>query len=309
MTDKKLVVFDTRNAQSVILDYLTHLYTQQPLVGMVQPNKIQVLNIVQSLLAQIFESRDRNIPKDSENDWEVIQASLLFGIGPGQVLHRQVKYAKQVFEQELIKSLYWDLTQQADAHSTLSSYIQWEVINTGSTIVAIERGDARLLQWKEIQDAQGETHHRLNLNRVFDEFKEEFEKTHGPYPASQLDAMILKGVLDMFPQLRIRNKVEQVNYEIAAAYNIPDLPLWLDAYMKKVLEAFCIPAFAVYIPAGVTYDCEYFNHILVVKEMKEDELVEETDSDKELALALMRGDYLPREDRERAERYILDNQM
>lgn len=309
MTDNKLVVFDTRNAQSVLLDFFNHLYSQQPLVGLVQPNRMQVMNVVQALLAQIFESRDRNIAKDSEIDWEVTQAALLFGVAPSQVLHRQVKFASQVFEHDIITGLYWDLTQQVNAHTTLSSYIQWEVINMGTTIVAIERGDARLLRWQEVQNQQGDAHKRLDLTRLYEEFKTEFENTHGPYPDSQLDAMIVKAVLDLFPQLRLRNKVEEVNHEIAVAYNLPPLHQWLDVYMRKVMDAFCIPSFAMHIPAGTTYDCEYFNHILTVREMKEEELVEEVDSDKELAISLMRGDYLVREERERAERYILDNQM
>lgn len=307
MTDKKLVVFDTRNAQSVLLDYFTHIYSQQPLIGLVQPNRIQMMHVVHSIISEIFEERDRNIVGNSETDWDVVRAAILFGVSPGQILHRQVKFSDKVFDHPAIETLWVDLRHQVDAHSTLLSYDKWDVINTGSTIVAIEKGDQRLLQWQELQSAQGDSYHRLNLIRVFDEFKAEFTKTHGPYPESQLDAMVLKAVLDMFPQLKVTNAVESVNHDIAAAYGIPPLHEWLDAYMRQVMTAFNVSAFGVHIPAGPKYECEYFNHILTVRAIREEETMEVVDTDKELAMQLMRGDYLPREERERAERYILEN--
>lgn len=307
--DNKLVVFDTRHAERTLLDFFTQVYSQQPLLGLAHPNKIQILNLIHAMFSQIFEMRDRGVVGANETDWDVIYTSLLYGVEPGRVLHRQVKNVTALMDHTVVIDMWELLRHQVDAHSTLSSFIKWDVINSGSVILAIEKGDQRILQWREQVNAKGEQYHRLDLTQIFDDFKKEFEKTYGPYPVSQLDAILIKSVLDLFPQIKLRNKIEQVNYDIAVAYGIVDLHIWIDAYMKQVLEAYRVPAFGVYIPHGPAYDAEYINNVLSVRKINEDELVEETDSDKELAISLMRGDYLPREERERAERYILDNQM
>lgn len=307
MSDKKLVVFDTRNAVTSIHDYISHVHAQQPLIGLAVPTLVQARQFVKAMVEEIFEARDKNVIRAEETDWEVVRASLLFGIPPGQILHRQVKFAIQVFSHKMLDTLYDDLKQQVNVHEKLLTYNKWEVVLTGTVIAAIERGDARVLQWKELQDAQGDSYHTLHLGQLYEAFRDEFFNTHGPYPESQLDAMVIKAVMDMFPQLRRTDHIEQVNYDIAVAYGIPPLHEWLDEYMKKVMVVYNVASFGVHIPAGPTYECDYINHVLTVRAIKAEETVEVVDSDKELALQLMRGDYLPREDRERAERYVLEN--
>lgn len=306
MSAKKFVVLDTRHQVKTIREYLTHICQQQPLVGMVMPYREQALSLIQALVAEIMESKDQT-KRNVETDWEVVYASIIFGLSPDQVLHRQVKFVKRIFKHDIIDSIYDDIRHQIEAHEKYSSYVSWEVINTGGLIGLAEIGDQRILAWEQLQNAQEEKYITLDLTRVFDEFQTEFTKNFGPYPASQLDAMLLTSVMNLFPQLnRVDRKQEEINYDMAAAYGIPDLTNWLHTYITKVLLSFNIPAFAQNIPVGIKYDFNYCAHKLVIREHVEE--LDVVDTDEELAKQLLRGDYLPREDREKAERYILENQ-
>lgn len=307
MADKKFVLLDVRHQAKVALEYLTHIHTQQPLVGLVQPNKQLALNYLQTIAAEKIEQRDKNVPDGMGKDWEVIRAALLFGVTPGSVLVRQVKFLDRALDHEVIHTICDDIERQINAHEKYATYNSWEVINTGSMLSLVERGDSRVLHWEELQDANHESYATLDLHRVFEAVVEEFTKNFGVYPESQIDAMVIETVLRIFPQLnRVDKRQEVVNYDTAAAYGIPNLATWIDAYISKVLTAFGVPAFERYIQPGVKYDCNYSSHRLTIREHKEQ--VVEVDSDADLAIQLMRGDWLPREERERAERYVLENQ-
>jgi hypothetical protein len=159
-----------------------------------------------------------------------------------------------------------------------------------------------------LQDAQEESYITLDLSRVREELHKEFEKNYGPYPESQISAMLLESVMNMFPQLhRVDTRQEGIDYEMAAAFGVPDLTKWLDGYVQKVLHAFNVPTFSQNIIPGVKYDFNFVSTTccLVIREHKE--AVVEIDSDAELAKQLMRGDYLPEADRVRAEKYMLEN--
>ncbi|WDS62398.1 hypothetical protein [Pseudomonas phage D6] len=307
MSDKKLVMLDTRHQVKVILDYLSHYHQHQPLVGIVQPTKVMALNMVQSIVAEIMEFKDKSLHVNA-TDWDVVRASILFGLTPGQVLHRQVKFIERIFKHDVINTIFDDIKHQINAHEKYSSYNTWEVINTGSAIVLAEIGDRRLLHWEMLQDAQEDQYITLDLSRVYEEFQKEFEKNFGPYPASQLWAMIVKAVMDMFPQLhRIDKFQEQINYDMAAAYGIPDLTKWLDQYLREVFKTFNIASFGQYICDGAKHDCNFTESQLSLTIVADKEEKVEVDTDAELAKQLMRGDYLPEADRIRAEKYLLEN--
>ncbi|QBJ02569.1 hypothetical protein MZD04_gp039 [Pseudomonas phage Psa21] len=305
MSDNKFVLLDTRHQVKEMLDYLTHIQQQQPLVGLVVPSKGQALNMVQTIIAEMMEGINKNIK--SGTDWDVVRASILYGMVPAQVLHRQVKFVERIFDHPLIHTMYDDLRRQVSAHEKYTSYNTWEVMNTGSMIGLYDAGDQRILNWEMLEDAQEDKYVTLDLTRVYEAVLEQFVKNFGPYPESQVDTMIIETVLGMFPQLkRVDKRQEVVNYDMAAAYGVPNLADWIDQYIRSVLTTFNVPAFGQYIEPGVTYECNYVLHRLTIREHKEETV--EVDSDADLAKQLLRGDYLPREERERAERYIRENQ-
>lgn len=306
MSDKKFVLLDTRHQVQVVLDYLTHLQQQQPLVGLAQPNKVMALNMVQTLVAEIIEQRDKSIPDGMGVDWPVVRAAILFGTTPNDVFQRQIKFLERVFREDILDTCRSDLNHQVNAHEKLVSYNSWEVINTGTMIAIVEKGDSRILQWEELRDEENDSYITLDMSRVLEDLHTEFEKNFGPYPQSQIAAMLLETVQNLFPQLtRIDTRQEGINYDMAAAYGIPDLHKWIDTYIRKVLVTFNVPAFGRYIQPGIKYDYNFANGRLVIREHKD--LVKEVDSDAELAVALLRGDYLPYDERVRAERYIQEN--
>lgn len=307
MSDKKFVLLDTRHQVKTILDYLTHIQQQQPLVGLVQPTKGLALNLVQTIVAEKIEQRDKGIPDGMGTDWDVARAALLFGTTPGQVFHRQVKFVERILENNLVYSIYDDMDRQINAHEKYTTYNSWEVVNTGSMLGLVERGDARILHWEMLEDAQEDKYITLDLGRVFEAVLEQFTKNFGPYPDSQIDAMIIETMLAVYPQLvRVDKRQEVVNYDMAAAYGVPNLSVWIEKYIREVLVAFHVPAFERYFTPGVKYECNYALHRLTIREHKEEKI--EVDSDADLARQLVRGDYLPREERERAEKYLMDNQ-
>jgi len=307
MSDKKFVMLDTRHQVKVIQDYLAHFHQQQPLVGMVQPTKAMALNMVQTIVAEIMEFKDKTT-RVNPTDWDVVRASILFGVTPGQILHRQVKFIERLFNHQQISTIYDDLKQQINAHEKYTSYNSWEVINTGSVIGLAEVGDRRILHWEMLEDAQEDRYVTLDLSRVYEEFSKEFTKNFGPYPASQMWAMIVKAVMDMFPQLhRIDKYQELIDYDMAAAYGIPDLTKWLDDYLRQVFATFNIASFGQYIVEGAKHDCNFFESSQSMCIVADKEEKVEVDTDAELAKQLMRGDYLPEEERIRAEKYLLEN--
>jgi hypothetical protein len=300
-------MLDVRHQVNTILDYLSHIHQQQPLVGIVQPTKAMALNMVQSIVAEIMEQKDKGI-RVNGTDWDVVRASILFGTTPGQILHRQVKFIERIFKHELLETVHADLNHQICAHEKYTSYTAWEVINTGTMICLVEIGDRRILHWEMLEDAQEDQYITLDLSRVFEEFAKEFEKNFGPYPNSQLWAMIVKAVMDMYPQLvRMDKRQENIDYDMAAAYGIPDLTKWLDDYLRKVFETFNIAAFGQYICDGAKQECNFIESSMSVVVCRDKEEKVEVDSDAELAKQLMRGDYLPEPDRVRAEKYMLEN--
>lgn len=307
MSDKKFVLLDVRHQVKVLHEYLEYVQQQQPLVGMAPVSKALSLSVLQTIVAEKIEQRDKSVVEERATDWDVARAAVLFGTTPGQVFVRQLKFVSRVMDTPVIHTLYDDVERQINAHEKYTTYNSWEVVNTGGMLGLIERGDARILHWEQLEDAQYDTYATLDLSRVFDALVAEFEKNFGVYPESQIDAMIIETVLGLFPQLRrVDKRQEVVNYDMAAAYNIPNLALWIDEYIRKVLNEFNVPLFAKYIRPEVKYECNYANHRLTIREHKE--TVIEVDSDADLALQLGRGDYLPREERERAERYIMENQ-
>ena len=307
MSDKKFVLLDVRHESKVLYEYLSYIQQQQPLVGLATVTKGLALSVLQTIVAEKIEQRDKNIVDTHGTDWEVARAAILFGTTPGQVFHRQVKFLERVMDAPVVHGLYDDMERQINAHEKYTTYNSWEVVNTGGMLGLIERGDARILHWEQLEDSQHDTYATLDLNRVFEAMVAQFEQNFGPYPESQIDAMIIETLLGLFPQLRrVDKRQEAVNYDMAAAYNIPDLTTWMEEYIRKVLCEFNVPAFAKYIQPGVLYECNYIAHRLTIREHKEETI--EVDSDADLALQLGRGDYLPREERERAERYIMENQ-
>lgn len=307
MSDKKFVMLDTRHQVKVVLDYLSHYHQQQPLVGIVQPTKVMALNMVQTIVGDIMEFKDKTT-RVNPTDWDVVRASILFGLTPVQVLHRQVKFIERVFKHKVIDSVYDDIRQQINAHEKFTSYNSWEVINTGTMIGLAEIGDHRILHWEMLEDAQEDRYVTLDLSRVYEEFSAEFLKNFGPYPSSQLWAMIVKAVMDMFPQLhRIDKYQELIDYDMAAAQGIPDLTRWLDDYLRQVFATFNVAAFGQHLVDGAKHDCNFSesSQSMCIVADKEERI--EVDTDAELAKQLMRGDYLPQADRDRAEKYLLEN--
>lgn len=305
MADKKFVLLDVRHQVKELHDYLKCLVQAHPISGLATPTKELALSLLQTIVAEKIEQRDKNVMLDT--DWEVIRAAILFNLTPATVLHRQVKFLEHGLEHPLIHTIYDDVDRQINAHEKLATYNSWEVINTGTMLGIVEKGDARILKWEELEGAKEDRYATLDLFRVFEALVEQFHTNFGPYPESQIDTMIIETVLSMFPQLkRVDKRQEVIDYDMAAAYGIPNLADWIETYIRKVLVSFNVPAFERFIRPGVQYECNYGAHRLTIREHHEETV--EVDSDADLAMQLQRGDYLPREERERAERYMIENQ-
>lgn len=105
MSDKKFVLLDVRHESKVLYEYLSYIQQQQPLVGLATVTKGLALSVLQTIVAEKIEQRDKNIVDTQGTDWEVARAAILFGTTPGQVFHRQVKFLERVMDAPVVHGL------------------------------------------------------------------------------------------------------------------------------------------------------------------------------------------------------------
>jgi hypothetical protein len=311
MSDNKLIVLNVRHQVDVMLDYLKHAQNQHSLSGMVQPNKRIALQVVHCIVGELMDQRNKNMK--AHVDWDVMRAAILFGTSVDTVLHRQVKLAEKLFEPKWLQALYDDLAIQVNTVANRVSWTQWKVMNTGTSIVLVEGDDHRVLEYDKMMGLDHEEFVRIDLSQMLEKLTDAFEQQFAVYPISQVIAILAETITDLHPQVKwSRRTVEDVNYDMAAALGIHDLAAFKKGYIREVLRAFGIEDFSNWIDPGVHYLGDISTSGVMEIREREDEdsrLDVEKDSDADLARSMLNGDYLPPKQRERAERYILDQDL
>lgn len=304
---KRCIVLNSRNAVDTMLDYLRHVKERHPFIGLVSPTKTTAHQMVFTMVSAMAKSRSKRM--EAEMDVGCYYASILFGVAFEQVLHSQAKFADKLVGEKVLDTLYFDLEKQVDNHIAMATWTDWSVINSGQLILLVEGEDHRVTEWERITGYGEEEMVSLDISQILDKMYQQFEAQFGPnYPVSQINAIAVDTLLDMFPQLKIdAASVESVNYELAAAYGITDLVTFKSDYVTKLLLAYGVTNFNRWIDNTRVYECAFVTTgILTIRERKAKVPAKNREAD--LAAELLRGDYLPREDREAAERWIMENQ-
>lgn len=304
---KRCIVLNSRNASDTMLDYLKHVKERHPFIGLADPTKTTAHHMVFTMVAAMAKSRSKRM--EPEMDVGCYYASILFGVAFEQVLHSQAKFADRLIAEKTLDTLYFDLEKQVDGHIERATWTDWTVINSGTLILLAEGDDHRVTEWEKLTGYGEEEMVTLDISQVLDKMYQQFEAQFGPnYPTSQINALAVDALIDMFPQLKIdESTIEGVNYELAVAYGIVDLITFKQDYVTNMLLAYGVTGFNRWIDFNRVYECAFVSTgILTIRERKAK--VPSKNRDADLAAELQRGDYLPREDRERAERWIMDNQ-
>jgi hypothetical protein len=301
-------MLDTVHQSKSMLEYLNHLYITYPLLGLTPPSKLLAMNLIWTLVQENMDARNKML-QGHTTDFNIVRASMLFGTQQAMVNHHQRQFVESSFDTEYIQSLYDDLTDQLNAHQVFGSYNQWTVINTGYNIVLGEEGDVRVLEWEKLNTTANEDLVvSLNLSPVIDAVQREMNKAFGTYPQLQIDALVLEEIQTLFPMLKRTDKVQiGVDYDLAASYGINNISTWSNIFIRKVCEDYNVPSFRQYVQLGVTYDYSFSHKTKVLTVGRYVEPITGEDTDADLARQLMRGDFLRRDERERAERYIQEN--
>lgn len=307
MSGTRCVMLDTVHQCKILTEYLNHLYVTNPTIGLVSPSRLLAMNLLWTLVSENMDGRNKIIHLGT--NYNLTRGAMLFGTLPAMLTHEQARFAETVFDIEFIQTIYDDLNVQLNQHQVMASYTQWTIINTGNNIVLGEDGDVRVLQWEEQHSSDAsELVVQVDLGLPIEKIQKALNQAFGYYPPAQADAMVLEELQTIFPELK-RMDTHQIglDYELGASYGM-NISSWSNTYVRSVLDDCGIPSFRQYIQRGIaqTYSFNPKTKIITFgKELYQNVIVE--DSDQDLARQLLRGDFLRREDRERAERYIQEN--
>lgn len=304
---------------------------QHPLVPM---NEHRAFDWLVGTIDQMVQSRLMYVKHTT--DLEIVRA--LFNDDSLQVNNSNLYFARAFNQLEEIDSLIIDLQSMIDNHIPCNTWEQWNVITIGRSVSLISDRDYRVVEWENLTGYRTEGVHILELdlsnivsylrnkiNATVGEIEMELRgTTHRVKPGNLIDfkPILQDALTTLYPRITFPNYLHlnpevsqtfqpiEIDFDKLSIAGVTDYAMFRDKFVSPVVESFGLIHMTRKLDETDYYVATLDNsNILTIDYADASQWREPNNEEtelKQLAESLIAGDYLPPDDRRRAEEYILN---
>ncbi len=337
MNSKRFIVLEAQDQANNLVDFIEWLALSRPDLGLKAITRRDASNIVYFLVRDIVDVQLAHRVNNPENMEYV--SSILFGIPKNKVLPCKEKELKIVTTENMWFSIIGTLERQVGHNIKQGDWTDWNVVKVGSLVGLAEGEDHRITEYHreaKALDVDDEAVLTLNCKNPINYLYNEFSKRYGSNflslkqmlmdpevrfdsyyrkllnqfvndPTEYIVGLFLDTLVLMHPQIEISKNAFKRNQFIERALGIYDMNSFQSKVIQKLIMAFGMNWFNHEIKKDENYFVEYYpsTHIMAIFQKQFGSITEKYEA--ELLNALIRGDYLPPNEREIAERLYLQS--
>lgn len=334
---KRFIVLEAQDQANNLVDFIEWLALTKPALGLKAISRRDAANIVYLLVRDLVDVQLAHKLHNPENG-EMIQ-SILFGIPKNRLTKTSSDAYKAVCNEQLWVSISATLRNQINQTVKHGDWTDWTVIKVGSLVGLAEGEDHRITEYHREANALSvdeEAVLTLNCSNPINYLYNEFSKRYGsnfanlrqmlvdpnvkldPFYRKLLDTFVadptefivglfLDTLVLIHPQIELSGVSVKRNMFIERALGIYDMASFQSNVIQKLIMAFGMNWFSHQIKKDENYFVEYYlsTNIMAIFHKQFGSLTEKYEAD--LLNALVRGDYLPPEERVTAERLYLES--
>lgn len=334
---KRFIVLEAQDQANNIVDFLEWLALTNPALGLKAITRREASNIVYLIVKDLVDSQLAHKPHNPENS-EMIQ-SIIFGLSKGKLSKPYLDNFKAISNEVVWASIVATLRKQVSQTVKHGDWTDWTVVKVGTLVGLAEGEDHRITEYHREAKAlstEDEAVLTLNCSNPINYLYNEFSKRYGsnfanlrqmlvdpnvkldPYYRKMLDnfvadptefivGLFLDTLVLMHPQIELSGVACKRNTFVERALGIHDMSSFQSNVVQKLIMAFGMNWFNHEIKKDENYFVEYYlgTNIMAIFKKQFGSLTEKYEAD--LLNALVRGDYLPPEERTIAERLYLES--
>lgn len=329
---KRFIVLEAQDQANNLVDYIEWLALTQPDLGLKAITRREASNVVYLLVRDIVDYQLAHKPANPENAEMIV--SILFGTPKNKLTPDLTKRYNRVTEEQMWQSIVATLRRQVHQTVKYDTWVEWNVVKSGSLVGLAEGEDHRITEYhreaKAVDDEE-ESVLTLNCRNPINYLYNEFSKRYGSNfaqlrlmlndpntkmdnfyrnilnkfiqdPTEYIVGLFLDTLTMMHPQIGLASCSPKRSQFIERALGIHDMISFQSHTVQRLIMAFGMNWFNHTIKKDEQYVVEYYQatHILAIFKKAYSSLTEKYEAD--LVVALVRGDYLPPEERKLAER-------
>lgn len=334
---KRFIVLEAQDQANNLVDFIEWLALTQPDLGLKAIHRRDAANIVYLLVRDLVDVQLAHKIHNPENTEMIV--SILFGTPKNKLTKEQMARYTRVTNENMWVSINATLQKQVAHTVKHGDWVDWTVIKVGSLIGLAEGEDHRITEYHREADAltvDDEAVLTLNCKNPVNYLYNEFSKRYGSNfaqlrmmladPEVKLDdfyrrllnqfvndpieyivGLFLDTLVLMHPQIELSGNAYKRNLFIERALGIYDMSSFQSSVIQKLIMAFGMNWFSHDIKKDENYFVEYYlgTHVMAIFQKQFSTITEKYEA--ELLNALVRGDYLPPEERAIAERLYLES--
>lgn len=303
--------------------------------GIIKPNFKMAFDILTILVENSIESRTV-LPVSKKKEplipFHLKIMGILYNLNPKDIKEKQFPKVVKYFDDKLIYPVLDRLAPQVSNVVPSGNYNTWTIIPIGKNIGLVQGEDFRITEYYRLtKETREDCILRITLSPVIDFLMKEMEPfgltqrlwldchgIHRNINIAEERYIVINRILErlsiMYPCFKIEKS------KLLSLSGFPELVtpdskistlqyyMYLDNKVNQILENYSSYVFDKVIDKSIQYEAEIDTEILVINQVdKISEETKEEDYKRELAYALINGDYLPPDERMIAEAFYQDN--
>lgn len=336
MTDsKRFIVLETQEQAMTMIDLLEWIALTRQDLELKAINRRESSNIIYLLVRDIVDELLTHRNNNPENV-EMI-ASIIFGVPKNKITKEHIAKYDNITREAMWNTICFNLRKQIEATVSKGTWTDWTVVKAGSLIGLSEGEDHRITEFHRETKAlavDDEAVLTLNCKNPINYLSNQFFKRYGsnvvilkelllnpdvkfdPFyrnmlisfindPTEYIVGLFLDTLVYMHPQIELSKNTINRSQFIERALDIHDMSSFQINVIQKLIMAFGMNWLNFEVKKDENYMVEYYltTHVLAIFQKPFSSITEKYEA--ELLNAFNRGDYLPPEEREIAERLFI----